>query len=222
VIVKKMMIIFIICSLFLLAGCLNRQTTAEKMHEMMEHVVQAEEVFELQQEPLAETEKEEKEVYDKIIALGMKKYDQIVQLAEEALLLVEQRKTLMVTETESIVESKKQFEKLLPLVEELNEPDLKKEAQGLYSIMMERYSIHDELQKEYLKALELDKELYQFFMLKDLSMEKLESQINSINEIYTNIYSINERFNQQTEKYNELKLKFYQNAGFNVGEKDKE
>lgn len=218
--IKKFYLLIIVGCLILLTGCLNRQTTPEKMHEVMEQVVLAEEVFEQQQAPIVDAEKKEKELYDRIISLGMKEYEQIVVLAEEALSLVEQRKTLMAAESESMAKSKQQFEKLHPFINELEEPDLREDAKELFEIMEERYSLHNELQNEYTAALKLDKELYQLFKLKELSMEQLENQINQINVIYSKIYSINEKFNQKTEQYNDLKLKFYQKAGFQIGKEN--
>jgi hypothetical protein len=206
-------------NLFLLSGCLNQKTTPEKMYEVMEEVVIAESAFEKQQDPLVNAEKKEKQLYDEIISLGMKEYGQIVKLTDQALLLVKERETLMASETESIEKSKEKFEKLQPYIKELEEPALKKAAKELFDVMMERYKLHDELQQSYSDALKLDKDLYQMFRNKDLSMDQLESQINQINEKYQQVYQINEKFNLNTKRYNELKLVFYKEAGFKIDNK---
>jgi hypothetical protein len=205
--------------LMVLSGCLNQQTTPEKMYEVMEKVVLAESVFEEQQDPLVLAEEKEKLIYDQIISLGMKEHDQIIKLADEALILVEERKTFMDSETESMEKSKTQFEKLSPFIEKLEEPSLKEDAKNLYDVMMERYKLHGELQQSYITAIQLDKDLYQMFKIKDLSLEQLENQINKINIIYKKIYRINEQFNINTEEYNKLKLAFYQKAGFKIEDK---
>jgi hypothetical protein len=206
-------------NLFLLSGCLNQKTTPEKMYEVMEEVVIAESAFEKQQDPLVNAEKKEKQLYDEIISLGMKEYGQIVKLTDQALLLVKERETLMASETESIEKSKEKFEKLQPYIKELEEPVLNKAAKELFDVMMERYKLHDELQQSYSDALKLDKDLYQMFRNKDLSMDQLESQINQINEKYQQVYQINEKFNLNTKRYNELKLVFYKEAGFKIDNK---
>lgn len=209
-------ILLLIVNLIILTGCLNQKTTPEKMYEVMEKVVLAETTFEDQQSPLVMAEKKEKQLYDKIISLGMKEYEQIVKLADEALLLVDERRTLMASETESMEKSEAQFEKLLPYVEKLEEPTLKKDAKKLYDVMIKRYRLHEDLQLSYSQALQLDQELYQMFKRKDLIMEELENQINQINEVYEKIYEINEQFNLNTKEYNDLKLAFYQKAGFKI------
>lgn len=210
-------IIFIL--LISISGCLNQKTTPEKMYDVMEKVVAAEESFESQQDPLVHAEKKEKQIYDKIISLGMKDYDQIVNLSDEALQLVEDRKTLMAKETESIEKSKVQFEKLVPFIDKLEDESMKKDAAELYNVMMERYKFHSQLQETYSQAVILDKELYQMFKTKDLTIEQIENQINKINETYTEVYKINEQFNLKTQKYNELKLSFYKKAGFKIENK---
>jgi hypothetical protein len=209
----------LLLNLFLLSGCLNQKTTPEKMYEVMEEVVIAESAFEMQQDPLVNAEKKEKQLYDEIISLGMKEYGQIVKLTDQALLLVKEREKLMASESESIEKSKAKFEKLQPYIKELEEPVLKKAAMELFDVMMERYKLHDELQQSYSDALKLDKDLYQMFKNKDLSMDQLESQINQINEKYQQVYQINEKFNLNTKRYNELKLVFYKEAGFKIDNK---
>jgi hypothetical protein len=211
--------IVLLVVLIILSGCLNQKTTAEKMYEVMEKVVLEETTFENQQSPLVQAEKEEKQLYDQIISLGMKEYEQILKLADEALLLVEKRKALMANETESIEKSEVEFKKLLPYIEKLDEPTLKKDAKKLYKIMLQRYKLHENLNQAYLDATKLDTELYQMFKRKDLSMEDLENQINQINIKYEEIFEINKQFNLNTEEYNDLKLVFYQKAGFKIENK---
>jgi hypothetical protein len=212
-------LLLLVVALIVLSGCLNQKTTPEKMYEVMEKVVLEENTFENQQSPLVQAEKKEKQLYDQIISLGMKEHEQIVKLADEALLLVEERKTLMASETASIEKSEVQFKKLMPYIEKLEELSLKKDAKKLYEVMIKRYRLHEDLSLAYSQALQFDQELYQMFKRKDLSMEELENQINQINEIYENIYEINEQFNVNTEEYNELKLFFYQKAGFKIENK---
>lgn len=215
----KVIIPIILILMFSLSGCLNQKTTPQKMYDVMEKVVTAEASFESQQDPLVLAEKKEKQLYDKIISLGMKEYDQIVKLSDEALKLVDERNTLMSKETESIDKSKVQFKKLLPYIDKLEDAAMKKDATELYDVMMERYKLHNQLQKNYTLAVTYDKELYRMFKAKDLTIEQIENQINKINETYTEVYKINEQFNIKTQKYNELKLGFYKKAGFKIENK---
>jgi hypothetical protein len=202
-------------AILVLTACFHQKTPIEKTYDVLEKVVVAEKGFEEQQDPLVSLEKNEKGVYDKIIGLGMKQYDQIVKLSDEAIGMVDKRKEYMKNETESIKESKKEFIKLADIKDKIEDPSLKKQVNELYKVMMRRYKAHDTLVKEYMKGANGDKKLYQMFKDKNLSLEELEAQVNKLNGNYQKIFDANEEFNKYTEKYNETKLTFYKNAKLN-------
>jgi len=203
----------IFITMLILAGCVGQKTPVEKMYDVLENVVSKEKVFEEQQDPLVTLEKKEKEIYDQIIELGMKEYDQIVKLSDEAILLTDQRKNHMEKETKSLKESEREFKKTADLKDELDDPELTKIANELYDTMMQRYEAHDWLYKEYSNALKYDKELYVMFKNKNLSLEDLEAQVNKLNDTYKQVYDANKKFNKLTELYNDKKLSFYKKAG---------
>lgn len=204
--------------LVLLSGCMYGKSPVEEIYEVLEEVVVMEKGFEEQQDPLVELEKDEKELYDKIISLGMKEFDEIVKLSDEALAIVDQRKEHMSIEQESIQNSQKEFQKIESLIEELEDQKVKDQANLLYSTMMQRYEIHDQLFKEYSKGLEYDAELYNLFKKEDITIEVLEEQITKINETYGQVLEENEKFNEATKQYNEIKLEFYKAAGLEIKE----
>ncbi|MFZ7942140.1 YkyA family protein [Neobacillus sp. 19] len=199
--------------IFIISGCTEKKTSVEKMYDILEGVVAKEKAFEEQQDPLVNLEIEEKELYDQIIDLGIKEYDQIVKLSDEAILLTEKRKNHMEKETESLNESEKEFKKATKIKDEFEDPELTKTANELYDIMMQRYQAHEWLYKEYSDALKYDKELYEMFKNKNLPLENLEAQVNKLNGQYKQVSDANEKFNMLTEQYNDKKLSFYKKAG---------
>jgi len=205
-----------IAGMSLLAGCLNQQTPVEKMYEILEKTVAAEKVFEDQQDPLVELEKEEKVVYDKIISLGLKETEEIAELTDKAIGIVDKRKEHIEMEQKSLDESKSEFETIKQLLKEIDESSSKAKAEELYDIMMERYSVHHELYDKYTIALELDKELYEMLKKDDLQLDKLQEQITKINEKYNEILAANKEFNEKTKQYNEMKLSFYKESGMDI------
>ncbi|MGD6941699.1 YkyA family protein [Cytobacillus gottheilii] len=215
-----MWISVLLMSMVLLSGCLNSETPAEKMHTVLEDAVAAEKGFEEQQTPLVELEKQEKELYDQIIALSMKEFEEIQKLSDEALASADQREEHMNEEKQSIDASKEEFQKIPDLIEEMEEEELKSEAQQLYDTMMDRYELHDTLYNQYSEALNNDKQLYELFKTKDLQLEQLEEQITLINDSYEQVLETNKKFNEKTADYNEIKLSFYQAAGLNVNTED--
>ncbi|MBM7621761.1 putative transcriptional regulator [Bacillus tianshenii] len=205
-----------LASSLLLTGCINGETPEQEIFETLEKVVDLEESFEAQQAPLLDLEQKEKQIYDEIITLGMKEFDQIVKLAQEGSSLVEKREEAMMAEKESIEAAREQFEEVKTSIESLDDEDLKKEAQSLYQLMEKRYEAYMTLSGHYMEAIQLDKELYALFQKEDLTLEELQLQINKINELLVKIKESNQAFNEFTEQYNEAKFSFYKNAGLNV------
>lgn len=205
-----------IAGVFSLAGCLDKQSPEEKMFEELEKVVSIEKEFEDQQDPLVELEKKEKEIYEQIISLGMKEYDQIVKLADEALSNADKREEHIDKEKKSIDESREEFKNVGDIIDEIEDPALKKQAAELKSTMTERYKIHDELYKNYKQGLQYDKQLYEMLKDKKLSFETLEEQINKVNKVYETVLKNNQQFNEKTDQYNKEKMDFYKKAGIEV------
>lgn len=220
-ILRKGCFFFVVAmGILLLSGCFNKLTPVEKIYNVLEKVVSTENVFKEQQEPLVELEQQEKEIYDKIISLGMKEFNEINRLSDQATAIVDKRRDHMNKEQQSIAASQKEFNKILPLINEIEESALKEKAEKLYDTMTERYKIHDELYQHYLEGVKLDKELYLMFKKEDLQLEQLDTQITKINEIYAKILEENEEFNKKTKEYNDAKLSFYKESGLKIETKE--
>ncbi|MCA1029894.1 YkyA family protein [Bacillus timonensis] len=217
---KTRNIFMLLLLIALLTACNNGPTPQDEIYNTLENVVTKEEQFEAQQDPLVQLEQQEKEIYDQIITLGMKEFDQIVTLSKQAISLVEEREALVKLENESIQASKKEFDNVHASVEKLENDTLKKEANDLVSLMNSRYESYEKLYTLYTEAIALDKQLYQMFQKEDLSIDELEEQINKINESYTNVMTENDTFNKLTENYNKAKMAFYKNAGLEVEYKE--
>jgi hypothetical protein len=213
---KKQIFLLAIITIFTLTGCLNQESPTEKIFEVLEQVVEAEKVFEEQQDPLVSLEKEEKTLYDKIGSLSMKNQSEIITLSDEALQMVDKRKSLIEKEQKSMMASKKEFLKVKELLKELKEPKQTKQAQLLYKTMMQRYDAHDTLFNDYIESLNDDRELYQLFKKENVTLDQLESQVKKLNESYQAVFKANEAFNNLTKKYNKEKLVFYEESGLKL------
>ncbi|OLS41945.1 YkyA family protein [Bacillus sp. MRMR6] len=211
-------ILFLVVCILVLSGCVNQQGAVEEMYEVLENVVDLEKAFEEQQEPLVSLEKQEKEIYNQIMAIGMKNHAEITKLSDEALPLVEERRKHLQTEVDSLQTAEEEFKKIATIKEDIRNNEQKQFADDLYDLMMQRYKVHSELADQYLEALAKDQELYLMFKEEDISYEKLEALIADLNQLYGKISDTNERFNQYTTEYNDKKIAFYKKAGFKIEE----
>jgi chromosome segregation ATPase len=211
--------LFWIVCIFVLSGCVNQKDAAEEMYEVLENVVNLEKEFEEQQEPLVSLEKQEKDLYNQIMAIGMKNHAEITKLSDEALTLVEERRKHLQAEVESLRSAEEEFKKIANIKEEISNNEQKQLADELYDLMIQRYKVHSELADKYLEALDKDQELYLMFKKEELSYEQLETLISDLNQLYAKISDTNEGFNQYTTEYNDKKIAFYKKAGFKIEKK---
>ncbi|MCU9600410.1 YkyA family protein [Pallidibacillus thermolactis] len=202
-----------IMTILFLSGC--SQPEEEKIYETLEAVVQLEKGFEKQQEPLVQLEEEEKAIYEKILNLGLKEIEEIQKLSDDAIALSEQRQGLIDLERESIVKAEKEFEKIKEKMNNIDEEGLKKLASELYVVMKDRYESHAKLYEQYSLGIKQDQELYHMLKDENVSLEELKDKVDKINKVYEEVYSLNERFNDLTQQYNDLKIKFYKESGLN-------
>ncbi|MRX71659.1 hypothetical protein GJU40_05655 [Bacillus lacus] len=210
-------LVSMLLAMIILAGC-SGTSPAENIYNTLEKVVSLEDTFKEQQEPLYELERQENELYNQIISLGMKEYDEIVSLSQEAAGLVEEREERITQENESIQEGRQEFEKINDEIEKMEDGDAKNKAIELRDVMTERYQSYDQLHQNYTQAISQDKQLYTLLQNEDLKLDELEGQISQINESYEKVIEENKRFNEFTDQYNQTKKEFYEAAGLEVNE----
>jgi rubrerythrin len=207
-------------AVFVLMGCVGGSSPQENIYKVLEETVAKEENYVEVQKPLQGLEEKEKEIYSKIMNLGMKEFDKIVKLSDDALKNISERKEYIEKERKAMKEAKDKFSNLDSYISKLEDEKLKSEAGKLEKTMKDRYQLHEELTNSYLDSLSLDKELYEQFKKKELTMEELEKQITSINEAYEKTIKLNKEYNTKTEQFNKLKQGFYSTAGIETEDKE--
>ncbi|NMA90965.1 MAG: hypothetical protein GX972_06500 [Amphibacillus sp.] len=210
----KSIILFLISTLFLVA-CTG-ESVEEQMYQHMEESVRLESEFVAQQEPLSELERKEQEIYQEISELSVEEFDQIKELADLAIESIEQRKELIEAELSSIENSKKEFDKIKPLVEGLDDEELKAVAIELLDMMEERYQAYLTLHEAYQTSLDYDTELYELLKKEDLEEPEFTEQIEKVNGQYQVIIDSNGAFNDATETFNSMKREFYNLTDLNI------
>jgi uncharacterized protein YsxB (DUF464 family) len=207
-------------AIFVLMGCVGGSSPQENIHKVLEETVAKEKQYVEVQKPLQSLEEKEKEIYSEIMNLGMKEFDKIVKLSDDALKNISERTDYIEKERKAMKEAKEKFSNLDEFITKLEDKKLKDEAGKLEETMTDRYQLHEKLTASYLDALSQDKELYELFKKKELTMEELEKQITSINEAYEKTIKLNNEYNSKTEQFNKLKQGFYSTAGIEVEEKE--
>src|SRR5699024_5091000 len=212
---NKKLLFFVTMTLLLFISACGK-STEEKIYEHLEEAVTLEEEFEKVQTEITELEKKERELYSTIIELGPDEVDKIKETTKQAIESIEKRSNKMESEQESITASQDEFEKIDKLIEKLEDEKTKNKAREMYEVMMDRYKHYDQLHKEYIKSLKLEKELYQMLQKEELEQEDLTAHIEKINKKYEKVLDKNEEFNEATANYNKLKNEFYDQTDLSV------
>ncbi|RWR12403.1 YkyA family protein [Siminovitchia fortis] len=207
---KRHLAVILLASATLLSAC---GTPEEQIHKSLEETVVLEKDFEKQQKPLMKLEKEEKSLFDEIMNLGMKKFDEIVALSDKALANLDKREELLAKEEKAMAASKKEFDNIDHLIDKLKDDQLKGKAKELKKLMNRRYDSHEQLVKAYREAIKEDRKIYEMMKDKELKLEDLEAQIETANNVQEEVLKASEQFNKFTDQFNEEKEKLYKEAG---------
>lgn len=202
--------------LLALSGCFGKASTEEQIYDILEETVALEKPFVDQQENIAAAEKREKEIFEEISSLPSDQMDEIQALAEEAFEAIEKREGYIQAEKESMDASKKEFEKIPSLVEEIEDDTAKQEAQAVVEAMNLRYEEFDVLHTTYKETLAMEKELYSLLEAEDTEMSVVTDQLIDLNEHYEQVIESNKTFNEYTAQYNEQKQAFYKATELNI------
>lgn len=212
----KKVLLYIGVTLVLFASACSGPSNEEEIYNHLEEAVQLESGFAKQQDIITDLETQEREIFDQIIALEMKDFDRIKELAEDALGVIDERSKQIEIEKESIHASQTEFEKTKDSIDKLENETVKKKAEEMYAVMNERYDAYDKIHVAYIESLKQEEALYKMLQDEDVSQEDYAIQTTKVNETYEVVLAENQVFNEATTNYNELKKAFYDLADFNV------
>jgi hypothetical protein len=200
--------IWLIAVLFLLASC-NELASEQEVWSAFQKIGKYENNVVEQQEKLNELEQKQNKLYDRIMSYGMKQFTKVAQLSKESVELIEERDKHIEKEYKAIQSAKQQMNIIKEKVGQLHDGNIRRQVNRLVNIAEKRYETYDNLYLHYKEMLSLEKELYILLQNKYVTPEQLQQQINRMNEQYKETVSINDRFNEYTEKYNREKKRLY-------------
>lgn len=196
--------------ILVLVGCNKEDNIHEKISEHLEATVEIEKTFEEHQQKIIDLEKEDEKLYNEIISLGSDDYEKVVTLAEEAITKLDERYEEVKLEKQSLEESKKEFEKIKPLMENITEEDELEQVEKMYDTMMSRYEAYNKVYDSYSESIQMTKELYTLFKEEQFDENKVYSLLITVNDLYEEVLEANEEFNMKTTLYNKLKQEYYE------------
>ncbi|MFC7391761.1 YkyA family protein [Scopulibacillus cellulosilyticus] len=215
-------ILFIISCVFILTSCGFANKDVKKIYAYLEKSANVEQNLSDMQKSLINNQKQENDIYDKILDLKLNDGSKIESLSDKANKLTERRKDILKQEKKMIDGSYKQYEKAKPILNDLQDKDdLKSKAEKVIHSASERYKTFNQLYKDYIDDIELNKNLYTLLHEKNLDQTAYKKQIDNINRKSKEITNLRNKFNDYTKAYNKAKLSLYNAGHLNVDYDDK-
>lgn len=193
-----------------LASCSHN--VHDEIFAHLEAALELEQEFIESQEKLNELEERDMEIYDVLMELDAVDEGRLQSLTDEALQNVSERMKLLEEERNSIIQSKEEFQKIEPLIEEVEKDAIKEKLENLFQTMMERYEAYDEVYETYVESLYLTENLYNHFK-NEAAYTVLYETLEEVNRSYEKLFKANDKFNVLTKQYNRLKQEYYDMMG---------
>lgn len=197
-----------IAALLLLAGCSHLIGKQEVLSAVQKMAAYEKDAIE-EQKKLTELEQKQNALYARMMSYGFKHFTKVEQLAKEALTIIEERRKYLAGEYKAMHSGKRQLNVIKREMSGLHDEHAKQQINQFIEVAEQRYETYDKLYVQYKEMLTLEKELYILLQNKDVTAERLQQQIDRINERYWNIMDINGQFNVYTKKYNREKKQLY-------------
>src|SRR5690625_1467815 len=202
-------------TMIFLSGC--GESVEESIYNNLEETIEIESSE--ASEKISQLEKQDKELLDTVISFNEEELDKIKDKADEAIKVNEDLKEALNEEETNFKEAKEKFEKSEKQINKLEEETEKELGLEMYEVMMNRYDTYDKLSDIYDKAIEEKIDFYNL-MKEDVKEETILEQVEVVNKNNEEIINLNNKMNEYTETYNELKKEFYKEIDLNVEFKD--
>lgn len=128
--------------------------------------------------------------------------ESLAENTSERLELINQEEAVM-AESEAVAAESEE------LIEDISNEDYRQQAEALISAANDRYGIHGELMDAFKSVLNSEEELFGYLQDEDLSQDDIDDHINTLNEEYDGLTTLQEDYSTATERLNEVKNEVY-------------
>lgn len=208
---KRLVFLVMILGLFtFLSGCQSDHKQAAEIHEKMEESASFEEKFVANQKQLDDTRKRVQEIYQDVQSLDFNDIDAIKQKVGDQELSMEKQQ---LNEAEENFQTA--YSKLMGIkenIELIQDEDQKKQATKLVTLMNSRKKLMENFFDTYRNQLKSQSSFFEHLEQDKFELDKLEGEIDVINEDSLHMSEVVEQFNEITEQYNKVMINYFKMA----------
>ena len=168
----------------------------------------AEEKFPEKDEELTELAGEKQSVFENLTSYKNNEQKKIESSVKEAVSSVNERKELMEEEQEEINQAYNEAMEADEPIENLENEEMTDKAKQAQQAMKKRNEAFNGVHNAYMEAADKEIDMYESFNDKNLELEALEEDLDTINSSYEEVESYRETFNAETKAFNEAKNTF--------------
>ncbi|EJR80227.1 YkyA family protein [Bacillus cereus group sp. MYBK249-1] len=202
-------------SLNLLSGC-SSEKTEDTLYRLFEAAAEQEKDLANNVIKLKNFEMQDQNMYEQILKEGKKDNTLVTEKINKVFKNLNDRKEILKTEEEIIDAGLAEFKNTSMYIKRLKDKVLQEQAQQVKELYQSRYKAFKNMNDKYLKLLGAEKELYEKLKTKDTNLKRIKEKVEEINKLHKDIEIQVEKFNHSTQKYNEEKLIFYNQANLNI------
>lgn len=208
---KRLVFLVMILGLFtFLSGCQSDHKQAAEIHGKMEESASFEEKFVENQKELDINRKRVQEIYHDVLSLDSNDADAIKQRVGDHEISTEKQQ---LNEAEENFQTA--FSKLMSIdenIELIKDADQKKQATKLMTLMNNRKKLMENYFDTYRDQLKSQSIFFDQLEQGKFELDKLEGEIDAINEDRLHMSEVVEQFNEITEQYNKVMIDYFKMA----------
>ncbi|MFD3447955.1 YkyA family protein [Microbacteriaceae bacterium 4G12] len=204
----------------ILTGCFGPKPE-EQIYTIFEHAATQEKTLYKDAASLEELEKQNQQLYAKIIQDGKENNEPAKEALSQATKGIQDREAVLNKERDALDKAQKELKDTDKYMKQLEDSKLKKQGEKVESLYKERYADFQHMYDAYKKALTAEKALYDMLGAKTEKVKTISDKVKEVNQLYAEVESNKEKFNTHTKDYNKEKVAFYKQANFKIEEKTK-
>lgn len=211
----KKVAISILLSLSLLSGCFG-MAPEEELYRIFEDATRQEASMLKHAKILTELEQQNIQLYSRILNEGQSSNESVQPLIEQAIQEISKREQALNEERAIMQHVSEKIKEAREPIKQIDDKKLHKQAQGVAVLYEQRVQRFMNMYDSYKQALTQEQKLYDMLRSDTEQIKSISDQVKEVNRLYADKQTHNQDFNELTRQYNESKIKFYREAGFQV------
>ncbi|WP_391123023.1 YkyA family protein [Psychrobacillus sp. L3] len=189
----------------LLSACSFRETTEEKLSNILTEIYQSESDYRELQSELNDTEKKEQANFQSMMELTKDQKEELTKQVDETAKLLDKRLELVKKESASIKQASEKMADIETLISNTKDDSEKDNLKKMEEAFKNRYTAYDALTEQYNTLANLQDELYNMLITDDVEVKEIQDKVEQVNEQNELVQKAVDKFNVLTTQLNQVK-----------------